>query len=137
MIPLTGKKIATFRERLIELIESSPKSRTDIAAEFGVAKQTLSAWVTGQNSPRLPVVSALADYFGVSLPWLNGFDVPKFPEEKDPDDPLSALPLHLEPIEHLLLDSFRSLSFRGQQLLLDRADELKILYGKENKSNDD
>ena len=86
MIPLTIKKVATFRERITELVESSPKSRTDIAAEFGVAKQTLSAWLTGQNSPRLPVVVALAEYFGVSLQWLNGFDVPKYytepPEEK-------------------------------------------------------
>ena len=77
---MTGKKVATFRERITELVESSPKSRTDIAAEFGVAKQTLSAWLTGQNSPRLPVVVALAEYFGVSLQWLNGFDVPKYEE---------------------------------------------------------
>lgn len=75
---MTGKKVATFRERITELVDSSPKSRTVIANEFGVAKQTLSAWLTGQNSPRLPVVVALAEYFGVSLEWLNGFDVPKY-----------------------------------------------------------
>ena len=87
---MNGKKVATFTERFNELIESSPKSRTAIAQEFGVAKQTISAWLTGQNSPRLPVVAALAEYFGVSLRWLNGFDVPKYDppdHSKDPDPP--------------------------------------------------
>ena len=89
---MSGKKVATFRERFTELIESSPKSRTAIAQEFGVAKQTISAWLTGQNSPRLPVVVSLAEYFGVSLGWLNGYDVPKYenpvvvPPEPESDD---------------------------------------------------
>lgn len=134
---MTGKKVATFRERLNELVESSPKSRTMIAQEFGVAKQTISAWLTGQNSPRLPVVAALAEYFGVSLEWLHGFDVDKYgPSSKiiEPD-PLESLQFHIEPMEWLLLQSFRELSFRGQQLLMDRADELKILYGKKSESD--
>ena len=80
---MTGKKVASFRERLAELLEASPKSRTEIAEEFGVAKQTVSAWVTGQNSPRLPVVVSLADYFGVTVEWLNGFDVPKYKTSVD------------------------------------------------------
>lgn len=80
---MSGKKVATFQERFIELIDSSPKSQTTIAREFGVAKQTISAWYTGQSSPRIPVVSSLAEYFGVSLDWLNGFDVPKYPKQKD------------------------------------------------------
>jgi len=66
-------KVATFRERFTELVEASPKSRTTIAREFNVAKQTVSAWVTGQSSPRLPVVAALADYFGVSFQWAPRF----------------------------------------------------------------
>lgn len=123
---MTVKKVATFRERITELVESSPKSRTDIAAEFGVAKQTLSAWLTGQNSPRLPVVVALAEYFGVSLQWLNGFDVPKYYEEPA-DESISLLP-----DEKKLVLSYRSLSPRGQDLLNVRAEELKVLYGKKS-----
>lgn len=85
---MTGKKVASFRERFTELIDSSPKSRTAIADEFGVAKQTISAWLTGQNSPRLPVVVSLAEYFGVTVEWLNGFDVPKYsvPPDKTPEN---------------------------------------------------
>ena len=50
-----------------------------------MAKQTISAWLTGQNSPRLPVVSALADYFNVNIEWLIGFDVPKVLPVPDPE----------------------------------------------------
>ena len=72
------------------MIDSSPKSRTAIASEFGVAKQTISAWTTGQTSPRLPVVTSLAEYFGVSCEWLLGFDVPKYAIKKEdlPPDPM-------------------------------------------------
>lgn len=73
-----GFKTATFRDRITELVETSGKSQSDIAADIGVSKQTLSAWITGQNSPRRPTVVALASYFGVTIPWLNGFDVAKY-----------------------------------------------------------
>ena len=73
-----GKKVATFRDRITELVETSSKSQTDIAADIGISKQTISAWITGQNSPRKPTVAALANYFGVTIPWLWGFDVSKY-----------------------------------------------------------
>lgn len=88
---MEAKKIATFQERFSELIDSSAKSRTVIAAEFGVAKQTISAWTTGQTSPRLPVVSSLAEYFGVSPEWLLGFDVPKYDVSEKPPDEYSPI----------------------------------------------
>ena len=73
-------KVSTFQERFNELLNQTPKSRTTIAEEFGVAKQTISAWATGQSSPRTPVVSSLADYFDVNLEWLVGYDVPMRPD---------------------------------------------------------
>lgn len=74
---MEGKKICSFRDRITELVSSSGKSQSALASDFGIAKQTLSAWITGQNSPRAPVISALAEYFNVSVPWLMGFDVPR------------------------------------------------------------
>lgn len=76
---MSGKKVCSFQDRIAELVASSGKSQSALAADFGVAKQTLSAWITGQNSPRAPVVSALAEYFHVSVPWLMGYDVPREP----------------------------------------------------------
>ena len=74
---MTGLKVSTFQERIKQLIEESGKSQSLIASDFGIAKQTISAWVTGQNSPRQPIVNALSIYFGVSIPWLYGYDVEK------------------------------------------------------------
>lgn len=80
---MTGKLVSDFRERFNELLDSSPKSRTVIAEEFGVAKQTISAWATGQSSPRIPVANSLAEYFGVNFNWLMGYDVPKYIDKKE------------------------------------------------------
>lgn len=78
---MSNTLVSNFRERLIELVESSGKSQSMIASDFGIAKQTLSAWITGQNSPRQPIVYALSFYFDVSIEWLMGFDVPKSPNK--------------------------------------------------------
>lgn len=103
-----GLKVSTFRERITELVESSEKSQSDIAMDFGISKQTLSAWITGQNSPRTPTVAALAAYFGVTIPWLNGFDVAKYDDslpvmkEKVLPDPA------LSPEERQIIFAYRS-----------------------------
>ena len=103
-----GLKVSTFRERITELVESSEKSQSDIAMDFGISKQTLSAWITGQNSPRTPTVAALAAYFGVTIPWLNGFDVSKYDDslpvmkEKVLPDPA------LSPEERQIIIAYRS-----------------------------
>ena len=140
---MTGKKVSTFRERFNELLESSPKSRTAIAQEFGVAKQTISAWSTGQTSPRRPVVTSLAEYFNVNLGWLMGFDVQKEVDKKKleyyksfvdkPIENSKRFPLLFDD-EVSLLDYYRSLTDRGKQLLIERVNELKLLHGKKDES---
>ena len=119
------KKVATFQERFSELINSSSKSRTAIASEFGVAKQTISAWTTGQTSPRLPVVSSLADYFGVSSDWLLGFDVSKYPASEDPPD---------DPVEQPANDDVRLLIRGLNKLSPDQLEQaknmMKIMFTK-------
>lgn len=73
---LTGMKVATFKERLSDVCELSLLSDTDLAAKLKVSKQTLSAWKCGVRSPKEPTIIAIAQYFGVSVEWLMGFDVP-------------------------------------------------------------
>ena len=107
---MTGKKITDFQHRISELIASSGKSQSAIATDFGIAKQTLSAWVTGQNSPRVPIVYALSYYFDVSIPWLMGFDIPRGNSAGLSED------------EKKLLESYRSLSQRGKDYLLLQAE---------------
>lgn len=123
-----GKKVATFRDRIKELVETSAKSQTDIASDIGISKQALSAWITGQNSPRKPTVAALASYFGVTIPWLWGFDVSKYDDslpvmkESAPSIPL------LSEEEQLLVLAWRNSDVgikAAVRKLLDIPDESK------------
>ena len=74
----SGQKIATFRERLCEIIDESGKNDIDIAHGINVSKQTISAWRNDKRSPKELTISAIASYFSVNVKWLMGFDVPKY-----------------------------------------------------------
>ena len=77
MSQYTERKIKTFRERFIELCDENPKNDTALAKSLNVSKQTISAWKLGTRSPKSPTIVAIADYFGVTIEWLMGFDVKK------------------------------------------------------------
>lgn len=121
---MSGAKICSFKERLVQLIESSGKSQSSIASDFGISKQTLSAWLTGQNSPRIPTITALSSYFDVSITWLMGYDVPmrECKEEKLSSD------------EQFVVDTYRSLSDPGKQYIHQQLTIASHMFG--GKSND-
>lgn len=73
----TGLRVSNFRERFCELFNESGKTNTDLGKALNVSNQTISAWRLGTRSPKAPTVMAVADYFGVSVKWLLGFDVEK------------------------------------------------------------
>ena len=73
----TGKKVSTFRDRIIELFNDSGKNNTELAEELHVSNQTISAWKSGKRSPIEPTIMMIADHFGVQVDWLFGFDVEK------------------------------------------------------------
>lgn len=134
------KKIATFQERFSELIKSSAKSRTAIATEFGVAKQTISAWTTGQSSPRMPVITSLADYFGVSWEWLYGFDVPKYQKKEKPNDHPEEPPPD-QPANDDVRLLIRGLNKLSPEQLEQATNMMKIMFAKyadyfEKENND-
>lgn len=121
---MSDRKISCFRDRLSELISSSGKSQSSIAADFGIARQTISAWITGQNSPRTPIVYALSYYFDVSIPWLMGFDVPKGSSSK-----MIALPSD----EETLLEVYRSLPKPGKEYIHQQLHAAKALFGEKSE----
>ena len=73
----TKEKVATFRERFTSLCDSNPTTDTALAEKLGVSKQTISSWKTGRRSPKKPMIVSIANFFGVSVDWLMGYDVPK------------------------------------------------------------
>lgn len=73
---MSGKKVATFEERIRALLGSLEDSDSEIGRKLGVSRQTVSAWKTGVRSPRGPMIEHIASVMKVSVKWLMGFDVP-------------------------------------------------------------
>lgn len=73
------KYVSTFPERFSELVEG--KTVVEAGEMLGISKTTVSAYKTGQRSPKVPVLNSIAHYFHVDPLWLMGMDVPKYKEE--------------------------------------------------------
>ncbi|MCB4933116.1 helix-turn-helix domain-containing protein [Streptococcus mutans] len=56
------------------LIKESGKKLTQISKETGIAYPTLSGYNQGIRTPKKDNAKILADYFGVSVPYLLGLD---------------------------------------------------------------
>lgn len=77
---MTGAKVSSFTERFGELVGdlmANGAQRVDIAKQLGVSKQTISAWETGERSPKRPTVAGIAQTYDINIAWLHGFDAPK------------------------------------------------------------
>lgn len=74
---MSNTKVSSFKERFKELFDESDTTATELAKKLHVSNQTISAWKTGDRSPKELTIIAIARYFGVSVPWLMGFDVEK------------------------------------------------------------
>ena len=81
--------MSNFQERFTMLVDSYPGTDVQLAKKIGVSKQTVSAWKSGERSPRKPTIIAVADKCNVSLEWLMGFDVPREKQEPQPDTTLT------------------------------------------------
>lgn len=64
--------MADFTTRFNELLTRTPENDTAVAEALGVSKQTISAWKKGERFPKRPAIRVIADYFHVSVPWLEG-----------------------------------------------------------------
>ena len=84
---------ASFKERLrIALIEADMKP-IDLSLRTGVAKSTISYYLSGKTSPKADRVFIFSQVLGVSEAWLLGYDVPKnrTEEQKKNDDLVSVI----------------------------------------------
>ena len=101
----------TFNERFSYLINQSAMNASEIANALGVSKQTISAWRTGERSPRKPMIESIADFFNVNIPWLMGYDVPM---EREHDVPSSS-----DPELEEFIRRFLALSPENRRRILD------------------
>ncbi len=56
------------------LVKESNKSLTEISQETGISYSTLGNYNQGTRTPKKENAKILADYFGVSIPYLLGLD---------------------------------------------------------------
>lgn len=68
------RNYTVFRTRLAALIESHGYSLKGLSPEIGITDVTLSRYMTGSRTPELPYIIRIAEFFGVSVDWLIGFN---------------------------------------------------------------
>ena len=61
-----------FRERLFELRRQAGLSQEELANLLGLTRQAVQKWEAGTSRPDMDNLTALADYFHVSLDYLTG-----------------------------------------------------------------
>ena len=64
-----------FKERfgkLLDVCKENDIQQQDIAKALGVSKQTLTAWKTGDRSPRMPMIRQMAQYFHIPIGYFTG-----------------------------------------------------------------
>ena len=104
-----------FQTNLYNLMKKSNVKQADIARYAEVSYKTVSAWVCGRGYPRVEAMEKLCRFFGVKQSALT-----EKPDETDEDR---------------LLIAFRSMSNDGKSKLIERANELTVLYPKKGKKN--
>ena len=62
----------TFQERLRLLRTEKGLSQRQVAEEFGITKVGYQNYEAGRREPSLDALSALADFFNVSIDYLFG-----------------------------------------------------------------
>lgn len=63
-----------MKNRLKEIRQEKKLSQTDIAKALGVTRQAISLYEKGDRELKLETWQKLADYFNVSVPYLQGLD---------------------------------------------------------------
>ena len=117
-------------ERIKEARLALGFSAEQVADFLGISPATVYRYENGDIS-KLPakLIRPLAEYLCITPAYLMGW------EEKDAGRENYALVMLENDYEQRLVMKYRSLSPRGQQLLLERAEELNLLYGKKSKGN--
>lgn len=98
-----------IQKNLIFYRKKSKITQKDLAEELGVAATTVSGWERGATSPDIDTLFLICNVLHVGLYEMCGITVDN-----------SALSEE----ENALLNTYRSLNAKGQQKLLERAEEL-------------
>lgn len=113
--------------RIRECRLANHMTQDDVARHLGIGKQAVYKYEIGTvtNIP-LENLERMAALFHTTPGYLAGWS--NIPET------VSSAPLSSD--EDYLVSTYRSLSLQGKQLMMDRAAELTVLYGKKSDSSE-
>lgn len=104
-----------FATALYTLRKQKKMSQEELAALVGTSKQMISKYECCQRVPKITMANKFAEALGTTLDEMMGESASMTPEDQ-------------------LLAMFRGLSLEGQKKLIERAEELSVLYGKKSKT---
>ena len=97
---------SAFRANLSDLMQARGfSSNNSLSIELGVPAATISRWRTGDRSPDLEYVIKIADFFGVSIDWLLGFDTVKYSKLNSETEETIRLYLLCSPADKKVIDA--------------------------------
>lgn len=115
-----------FSKRLTELKNKNNIMAKDIASDIGVSKQAFSQYEKQQSTPSADILTAIAEYFNVSLDYLTGrTDNPEIINNNNEQN--------ISEDEEELLEDFRLLDKYEQNIILGKISE--IIYNKNIDKN--
>ena len=104
-----------FGEALREARILKNITQEELAAKLGTTKQTISHYENSDRSPKISVARKWAEALGMTIDDILGTD--NYSEQ-----------------DRMLLSLYHSLSDEGKAKLMERAQELTVLYGKKSKN---
>lgn len=111
---MTGMKVSNSTN--IKLLRKEKNlTQEELAEKIGVAKLTILRWENGDRVPKADKAQLLADFFGVSVEFLLGYDVPR---NKIPYDTFT-------PREYNAWEEYNSLELDKTQLSFQVYEELR------------
>lgn len=62
----------TVSKRIKYLLDRNQETQQDMANRIGLSRSVVSQWVTGDRTPALPALTALAQAYDVTTDWIIG-----------------------------------------------------------------
>lgn len=76
-------------KRLQELLDYYGISAAELSKSVGIAKSSISMWLSGQRTMRQDKIGIIAERYNIDPAWLMGYDVPMrrkdIPKEESPE----------------------------------------------------
>ena len=112
--------------------KSHRMTQEDLSNALGQSASSITMYETGRRSPDYETLEALADIFNVPLSYIVGSNDGNIQSETFQN---YLKTICEDKVEQDLLNTYRSLTLHGKNLLIERAKELKLLYGKKSEGH--